>query len=89
MSKIVFQQMARECPLSFDQLLAKLSIVCNKHVHQSILFCMRMIPIDLPNTKEISDCEKGVTSRKNEWISQGQMVPVTLLLCDEGERGAG
>lgn len=33
MSKIVFQQMARECPLSFDQLLAKLSIVCNKHVN--------------------------------------------------------
>ena len=25
--------MARECPLSFDQLLAKLSIVCNKHVN--------------------------------------------------------
>ena len=27
MSKIVFQQMARESPLSFDQLLAKLYIV--------------------------------------------------------------
>ena len=33
MSKIVFQQMARECPLSFDQLLARLSTVCNKHVN--------------------------------------------------------
>ena len=50
---------------------------------------MRMFPIDFPNTKEIGGREKGVTSRQNERISQGQMRPVTLLLCGEGEGSAG
>ena len=50
---------------------------------------MRMFPIDFPNAKEIGGREKGVTSRQNERISQGQMRPITLLLCGEGEGSAG